>query len=164
MKATVNYLEMIQNARQRWSSSGVATPTQESFTLKNGTYFETASALPDDLSILGPYERGFCYRNANELALAFPRYLYVEGWACPSSSFLIPLAHAWLYDTEEQKFVDPTWGDEGVSYLGVAFSRNFLMEFNLVTGYWGIFGSDELKRLHGYLTDGFPIDALVQIP
>jgi hypothetical protein len=102
--------------------------------------------------------------NANRVGSRHPdRFLYMEGYACASPGFPIPFMHAWLFDLETNRFVDPTWGSEGGHYLGVAFSPEFLQKFNATTGYYGVFGTDNWKQLHPFLTNGFPEGAIVNV-
>lgn len=64
---------------------------------------------------------------------------YAEGYAMQAS--LIPLAHAFLINPDNQ-VIDPTWSDKkGATYFGVRFSRDFVYDVALRTGHYGIFES-----------------------
>lgn len=97
---------------------------------------------------------GFCYQNALLLAQQHPeKYTYFEGLAF----HFIPMWHAWLYDHDMQKFVDPTWGEHPHFYMGAPFTLSDL-EHNLEqTDIYGFYDNHHLMRLSrtnpGYLTE-----------
>ena len=92
--------------------------------------------------IADPARRGVmraCYRNAGRLVMDDPeRYVYVEGIAVVSEELPIPVAHAWVYDRQEEEALEVTWESLGSEYLGIPFKYDFLRGMVLARGVWGI--------------------------
>ena len=105
--------------------------TKEAYLLKRGVFFK-APTEPC------PYEgeKKMCYINATHLALDYPEYTYIEGYAV---SHLIDMAveHAWVVDTDGN-VIDSTWENKGVAYFGVEIPDQALREALLETGVYGI--------------------------
>ena len=52
-------------------------------------------------------------------------YIYIEGIAM-RENYQTPVLHAWLVNKKTGAIFDPTWGNEGLAYAGVAFSKPFV--------------------------------------
>lgn len=86
---------------------------------------------------------GLCYQNALFLATEYPeRYTYFEGLAF----HYIPMWHAWLYDHENEQFVDPTWGAHEHLYLGTPFALADLNVHLEETNLYGFYDNHHIMR------------------
>lgn len=111
---------------------------------RHGTLRQQAFIIPDDPTFES-MELGQCYYNsfngAVELGLQ-----YVEGYAMTD---LTVVPHAWLED-EEGTIIDATWAKLGlpidfqVTYFGVKFERDFVIERADATDHCAVLGSDYL--------------------
>jgi hypothetical protein len=72
---------------------------------------------------LEPVGRGKCFTFCSARALANARLTYVEGQARDPQGHLQP--HAWLLDARGV-VLDPTWGNQGQEYFGIAFRTEYL--------------------------------------
>ena len=64
---------------------------------------------------------GECFANAaNLVCLKDSNFSYVEGLA-ERPSVGIVTEHAWVIDKRTNDIIDPTWKNDGVDYVGVAF-------------------------------------------
>jgi hypothetical protein len=130
------------------------------FVEKNGRWYlppETAE-LPEGIEAGEPR---MCFYNALMCIMAQANddlgLTYVEGfgatgvveWGTP---------HAWLVDKGGRVY-DPTWGDKGTAYWGVAFDRDFVLNTILEKGTTGII-PQSMENIN-LLQDGFPEDAVV---
>lgn len=119
------------------------------FVLQNGVEF-IPSKLPKDV------QRGQmkeCFRNAFMLMVGRPDLIYVEGYAAG----VIPVYHAWCVD-QKGCVVDPTWGDDGQVYLGVPFTKEFVVsqtmkskKYGLIDAWdqkWPLFSMERSKWIH----------------
>jgi hypothetical protein len=88
------------------------------FLLQHGVWYEPVP-FPASVQMGAPKS---CYGNA--LLLAIQRgYRYVEGYASANIEQMpFPVHHAWSLDAEGN-LIDNTWGNTGLAYLGVEFSR-----------------------------------------
>lgn len=118
---------------------------------------------PDDVLPAPPFrgEVGACYRNCFEQMGG--RYVYVEGFGKPSG---LPLAfpHAWLWDLDGGKVVEPTWRHppEDLAYVGIPFDPEFVMAVAEETGVYGIFEND-FSLGHRLKREGVPDGAIAEI-
>jgi hypothetical protein len=150
------YLESLReleklNIPEDWAYCGVADAI-----LRDGISADEVEELP---SHIRPGQLGYCYENATMCAIDNAQFRYVEGYASMQG---IPLPHAWVYDISTDTHYDPTWIGIGSDYHGVAFSTKFLLSFSIETGYYGIWGSDDLKSLNEMMRTGFPPGAILQ--
>lgn len=91
-----------------------------------------------------------CYRNAFELALAYPdELIYCEGRAL--SCGLVPVEHAWCV-TPDGQVVDTTWQGDEQDYVGVCFATEWLR------------GWTAGRNSYGVLADQFPSELLYLDP
>lgn len=59
--------------------------------------------------VLNNVRQNMCYNNAAQLVMEdVDRYVYCVGQAT-QESLPIPLDHAWVFDTKENKYYDTTW-------------------------------------------------------
>ena len=99
----------------------------------------------------GAYDRGEpkqCFANAENLAVFHDELTYVEGLATRLGA--IPIPHAWCVDADG-RVVEPTWLPDPEcdsippvgqwEYLGVPFKTDWLVNWTLDQGYYGIFGN-----------------------
>ncbi|MGD9750009.1 MAG: hypothetical protein AB7W59_03330 [Acidimicrobiia bacterium] len=104
--------------------------------LQLGVGMPAVDRLPAGMP-LGPM--GQCFATAGTIAVA-PRcrFTYVEGFAQPLAG-RPPVLHAWLM-TVDGRAVDLTWGQRrpAAAYLGVPFSRDYLVVHILRTRRWGL--------------------------
>jgi hypothetical protein len=100
-----------------------------------------------------------CFMNATLRALEDPSLTYVEGIA----AWLIPFDHAWLVD-RDGFVVDPTLKPRDrageVSYFGVPFTREYLLERTKRTRYYGLMGMMSADR---ELFEGKRADAVARV-
>lgn len=125
-----------------------------------GTIRQAPLFVPDEpgLEPLQYMELGDCFRNAYDGAIDLGLQ-YVEGYACTS---LLGVPHAWLED-EHGTVIDPTWAHldlaDGVipTYCGIKFSRHFLLEEVLRSGWFSVLDRDWANNnaalRHGFITD-----------
>lgn len=127
--------------------SGVASGSKKSY-MKYGSYEELVLIEGHHMEQLLPIpdvQRGVmgeCYRNSQLFVMDNSEFTYCEGWAI-SARLPIPLQHAWVIDGDG-KVIDPTWDDEA-HYYGIPFETEFLVDFTLNVGYYGILGNDYLN-------------------
>ena len=155
LQATIGQISQMMKMNKRpegWKNSSGYELVQ-----KDGKFF-TPALLPEGVRSGKTKE---CYRNAAQLAMDYPdKYTYAEGF---STSFGIPMSHAWTVDNKTGKVVDPTWSAKnkltpGLSYYGIAFSNSYLLETIRKTKTWGII-PDYPTSSHNPVKDGFPKDA-----
>lgn len=103
---------------------------------------------------------GMCYKNACDTSLRSwggADLMYCEGYAT-RASLGIPLLHAWTLNVPTMEVIDPTW-DDGASYYGWAYTREFIAEAMLSTMQYGIIDSDHpagWERIHRMITGEIP--------
>ncbi|MBB5494746.1 hypothetical protein HNR07_005883 [Nocardiopsis metallicus] len=68
-------------------------------------------------------EQTWCFMASGRMADNIPELHYVEGYAF-SGDFDFPIGHAWCARSDG-RVVDPTWGDAGTAYYGVALTQAF---------------------------------------
>jgi hypothetical protein len=96
------------------------------FLERRGRLFATSLPAVRWPTTVQPGELKECYGNASRLALRFPeRFLYCEGLAERISVNFV-VEHGWIYDRDTCAVIDPTWGEDGRDYAGVAFSPGFI--------------------------------------
>lgn len=120
------YIEFM--ASDAWGNNPLAR-----FILEHGQAFEPAP-LPADVSRGEPKN---CFANSGKLAVDNERFVLVEGYALS----LIPVEHAWLWDTQTGKLVDPTWRDDvarDAAYFGIPIQRDYLVGKILENRVWGV--------------------------
>lgn len=100
------------------------------FVVQNGARMEYAP-LPNEIT-RGPMKE--CYRNATAQCTHRERWIYCEGYACG----IIPVMHAWCYDTQTGKVVDTTWRDNCHEYFGIVFKRTYVWRMMRLTGTYGV--------------------------
>ena len=72
-----------------------------------------------------------CFMNCFLLTMTAPqKYTYCEGFAL---GCVIPVHHAWIWDKDSCKIIDPTW-KQGEGYYGVPIQRDYVMERMLESG------------------------------
>lgn len=99
--------------------------TLEELILERGRPFTRRGALPKNFPVT-PRSRE-CYFNAWKLykRLRNHKYRYCEGYVM-AESFIIPVLHGWLIDSETNELLDPSVEQEGaIYYHGVVFRRDF---------------------------------------
>lgn len=108
----------------------------EAFVLARGVPFIPAP-LPKGVA-KGRFKE--CFSDAHKLASRKPdRYIYCEGYA---HSGLIPVLHAWCFDTSRGVVVDRTWHDNrGQEYFGVPFNIDYVNTVLVRTEVYGILGN-----------------------
>lgn len=83
-------------------------------------------------------EQGQCFKNATELALRNPKYIYCEGKV---SIYGVAIDHAWVCD-QKGNVIDPTLVDKGddrvAHYFGVPFTTSYLRRSIIKNGYYGL--------------------------
>jgi hypothetical protein len=127
--------DLISNARSnKWSYSSI-----EDFVLKNGKQYDYA------VSGVRKGKMKECFMNAYHLVQRDPSLTYVEGYA-KTKNLPIAVLHAWAVD-KDGNVHDPTWED-GSSYFGVSFSRDFVEETIVSKGTYGVIDNYE---------QGFPL-------
>ena len=108
----------------------------EDFLLSHGVPFIPAP-LPK-----GVGKRRFkeCFSDAYRLVSRKPeRYIYCEGYA---TSGIIPVLHAWCFDTKTGVVVDRTWYDNrGQEYFGVPFNIDYVNTVIVRTEVYGVLGN-----------------------
>lgn len=145
------YLQAVDNfVSQQFPQDGTFEyRSRQDFMLREGQQFEMKDPPPE--AVLG--EMGLCYMNAYQVVSANPgRFRYVEGVAMS----IIPVDHAWVYDTEDGKAFDVTWRDKGgrekPDYFGVIFPTQTLFETTLEKGTYGVLDHVDLYR-HPFVRD-----------
>lgn len=110
---------------------------------RHGTLRKQALIIPDN-PILEAMELGECYWNSYTAAVELG-YQYVEGYACTNNMMIVP--HAWFED-DEGTIIDPTWAQLDlepnfqITYFGVKFSTEFVIDRTDVTAHCAVLGSD----------------------
>lgn len=94
-------------------------------------------------------ERGLCYLNAANAALDSIELVYVQGIAGATTSMCIPMEHAWL-ETEDGRVIDPTWGEDGANYRGVAIGDVALTGALKRGEVWGHVDDELIEELKAY--------------
>jgi len=117
-------IHTMKNARPEWKY--VST---EDFIHQNGKKFDYV--MPG----VKKGKMGQCYKNAYHLMDITPGLTYVEGYAV-SGDLPLPLMHAWCVDKNGVVY-DSTW-DNGKSYLGVQFKREFVTKTILRRKVYGV--------------------------
>jgi hypothetical protein len=124
--------------------------SQDMFILKNAILFERGDR-PEGID---QGEMKMCFKNASELALWNPRYIYCEGYAMPGT-IPLPMHHGWCIDTETGLVVDPTWED-GFNYFGVPFKTEFVRQELLRREQYGVIDMNwKLLREQAYGPDDY---------
>jgi len=91
------------------------------FVLKCGRFW-TPAPLPRRVKKM---QMGACFYNAFSTILYRNDIYYTEGYAACRAP--IPVMHAWLTDSRG-RVIDPTWGSDGVAYLGVQFQKAYVIQ------------------------------------
>lgn len=91
-------------------------------------------------------ERGYCYMNAANAALDSYELAYVQGVASATTSMCIPMEHAWL-ETPDGRVIDPTWGEDGASYRGVAIGTHAMCDALRRGEVWGYVDDELIEAL-----------------
>lgn len=92
-----------------------------------------------DSAYTGRGELGVCFKNAVDLCLEDPQLYYCEGWALKPG--LIPLEHAWAYDPEDDRVIDPTWQELDTEYFGMVFVPDAAIQLMVKQGVYGLLGN-----------------------
>lgn len=158
-----HYLElmdrMVVEMAGRHDSPPASMLCIESIVLKLGRAW-TPKARPAGMRKM---RNGLCYMNAYRIQVFDGGLRYVEGYAASPDS-LIPVAHGWCVN-EQDEVVDPTWKDpERTAYYGIEIPEDLLHCSMALTRVYGFFGSvrtgklvselgrlptvDELQRAH----------------
>jgi hypothetical protein len=88
---------------------------------RHGRYYPVARPMNQWPVEAVPGPIGECFVNAAKLACKFDGvFLYMEGLAERPSVRLVA-EHAWVLDLRTQEIIDPTWRDDGIDYVGVAY-------------------------------------------
>ena len=125
---------------------GLSSPPPEPFRYRSA--LELVKTLGTDFSPvlgaeLGPPKQ--CFKNAGRLVLENPgRYVYVEGFAVISENIPLPVAHAWVFDTQAAQAVEVTLETVGIEYLGLPFQVDFLRGMALAREVWGVLDAREM--------------------
>jgi len=73
-----------------------------------------------------------CFDNALAMTIHHPqfgRYVYCEGYWLHHSNMWAPIDHAWVYDTYENRYIDPTIPhDERGTYIGIKIPLTVLLQ------------------------------------
>lgn len=155
-KKLTNVLSTIAEfASSNSGKKNLAYSSTEDMVLKEGRNFNPAPK-PDNIKQGEPKQ---CYKNASDLALKDSNLTYVEGYALMSSDIDLPIAHAWVVDSEGN-VIDNTWKDEGRSYLGIPLKTKFLTEQLIESGVYGLISGSENNR---WIEKGLPKDAIADI-
>ncbi len=91
------------------------------FVLKTGRFW-TPKPLPRRMKRM---QMGACFYNAFSTILYRNDLYYTEGYAACRAP--IPVLHAWLTDSKGN-VIDPTWGSDGVAYLGTQFQKAYVIQ------------------------------------
>ncbi len=116
-----------------------------------------AIALPSDIELGQPKS---CYFNCQEIIKNRLDLIYCEGFATTPE---LPLAfyHAWLLNSQGHA-IDPTWQPPGIEYMGVAFKKewvvNFIGQRQHPEEYLSVFEGNFLEK-YSLLKQGLPIAA-----
>lgn len=95
-------------------------------------------------------ERGLCFMNAANAALDSYELSYVQGVAGATTSMCIPMEHAWV-ETSDGRVIDPTWGEDGANYRGVAIGTHALTGALRRGEVWGYVDDELIETLRGEL-------------
>jgi hypothetical protein len=128
---------MMKQARRRSKPNGINYSCIEEYVLKHGRDMDVAP-LPSNVK-RGKMKN--CYKNAYDLALGSKRYIYCEGYAVG----IIPVLHAWCFDTKTGKVVDPTWKD-GKEYYGVKIDFTSVLRVVVERECYGVLDAWEIKH------------------
>ncbi|GLY42970.1 hypothetical protein Amsp01_089930 [Amycolatopsis sp. NBRC 101858] len=126
----------------------------EALLLEQGRWF-TPADLPDGAE-RGPERR--CYANAS-LHSEVHGLIYVEGFALAASR--LHTAHAWC-TRPDGTVEDPTWGGDGLAYLGIPFTPTYLLEHEADAGAYAVL-FDQHRTGWQLLTRGLPEHALAPV-
>jgi len=122
--------EMINRSRRKdWPYNSI-----EEFVLTNGKQYDYA------MSGVKKGRMKLCFMNTYRLIQKDPSLTYVEGYA-QTKNLPLSVLHAWAVD-KNGVVHDPTW-DDGTSYFGVPFSRDFVEETILSKGTYGVIDNYE---------------------
>lgn len=135
MKTIRDFLEATARIQANQAPRNGYTSLDE-FLLRNGREFPAPVPTPPDW--VGPDYPRQCYRNAALAAKLLPRrFVYCEGYAT-TKTLCLPLLHAWLLDVETLQTIDPTWGQEGAEYFGIAVKLSFVRRAWRKAGHYGL--------------------------
>jgi len=120
----------------------------EEFVLVNGQTHQPRVKCPKWVPNIGIVKE--CFRNCFIAATTYPDLLtYCEGYAMA----MIPVHHAWLLYNGQ--VLDPTWDlikpyqDSIPEYYGVQFSRDYIVNAALSSGYYGVLSNQAEALLSG---------------
>ncbi|MHA2220141.1 MAG: hypothetical protein ACXACY_30025 [Candidatus Hodarchaeales archaeon] len=146
----LDYMQIIQShgclssKRTDWVYS-----TIEDFLLQEGQGFDQRAELSEYGIEKG--EDKNCYQNCYQLldiggilnhdSAHEVIYRYCEGLALANNS--IPMHHAWIWDAEQEKVIDPTWRD-GLYYHGVVLPLWYVRRIIFKRKSYGVIDAYEL--------------------
>lgn len=123
------------NRANKLKLTGWKYTSVEAFVLARGVPFVPAP-LPKGVG-KGTFKQ--CFSDAHKLASRNHRYIYCEGYA---HAGILPVLHAWCFDTKRGVVVDKTWYDNrGQEYLGVPFNLDYVNTVLVRTGVYGVLGN-----------------------
>ncbi len=122
-------------------------PSTEALVTAVGRWF-TPAALPPGRR-RGPHRK--CFTNATSHSRRHG-LSYVEGFALTDPG--VVAAHAWCAHPDGT-VEDPTWGDAGRAYLGIAFTPDYLAEFEARRGTVTVLFDQHLDDMR-FLREGLP--------
>lgn len=149
-KKLMDVIAKMEKFMQKHTSMEVVYKNGYDMVFKEGRYFAPAER-PLDISKDADKE---CFKNAALLAMANPKYTYVEGFATIKSLGALPISHAWVVD-KKGNVVDSTWKTPGTSYYGIPFKTEFLEKTIVKTKVWGLIPEMPSKKYNPF-KDGFP--------
>lgn len=139
-------LFLVEEFTMGWSKSETGHAYRNYYELvrKHGKLRKQALIVPDN-PIFESMQLGECYWNAYTAAVELG-YQYVEGYAQTDLLNIVP--HAWFED-EDGTIIDPTWAnldglasDFEITYFGVKFSADFVIDRCNETAHCAVLGSD----------------------
>ena len=144
-----DYLTMTYQFRKSVSIPvGWSYSCLEEFVLVNGQTHQPRVKCPKWVPNIGIIKE--CFQNCFIAATTYPDDLiYCEGYAMA----MIPIHHAWLLF--DGKVFDPTWDlikpykDNIPEYYGVQFSRDYVVNAALSSGYYGVLSNQAEALLSG---------------
>ncbi|SDU67463.1 hypothetical protein [Amycolatopsis keratiniphila] len=144
----LNWLGQVVDLRSR--PEHLRYPSTEALVISVGRWF-TPATLPPGHS-RGPH--GLCFANATSHSRRHG-LSYVEGFALTDAGLVAP--HAWCAHPDGT-VEDPTWDDAGRAYLGIAFTPDYLAEFEARRGAVTVLFDQHLDDMR-LLREGLPENA-----